>query len=272
METLTLRENPRLFGRLWPVEAAQGVVCLVHGLGEHSGRYATLAAALNAAGFAVVAFDLRGHGQSEGKRGHIARYDDALDDIAQLLAYARERFPETPRILYGHSLGGNLVLNYLLRRDVGDLTAAVASGPWLRLAFEPPAYKVALARTFGRLLPALLQPSGLNPEHLSHDPEVVRAYMEDPLVHDRISAALFLNAYEAGLWALEHASALRMPLLLMHGADDPITSPDASREFCARAGDACTLKLWEGMYHEPHNEVGKEEVYRFVVDWLQARV
>ncbi len=271
-ETFTLLPAVPLFARVWsPEGAVRGVVCLVHGLGEHSGRYAPLAAYLNARGFAVLAFDLRGFGRSGGKRGHFV-YADALDDIARLIDTAQERFGAAPRFLYGHSLGGNLVLNYILRRPVESLRGAVASGPWLRLAFKPPAYKVFLARTVGRLLPTLLQPSGLNPEHLSHDPAIVQAYVNDPLVHDRISSALFLGAYEAGLWALEHAERLRLPLLLMHGADDQLTSPEASREFCQRAGERCTFRLWEGMYHEVHNEPGKEEVYRTVVDWLEQNL
>ena len=272
METFTLLPEVPLAGYIWqPAGNVKGVVCLVHGLGEHSGRYSPLADFLNRSGFAVMAFDLRGHGRSGGKRGHFA-YETALDDIGLLVAEARRRFGEAPRFLYGHSLGGNLVLNYILRRPVDALRGAIVSGPWLRLAFDPPAYKVFLARSVGKLLPGLLQPSGLQPEYLSHDAEVVRAYVEDPLVHDRISAGLFLGAYEAGLWALEHASALSIPLLLMHGTADHLTSADASREFCARAGERCTLRLWEGMYHEVHNEPGKEEVYRTVKAWLESRV
>ena len=271
-ETFVLCEEPYLLGRSWPVEAPEGVVCLVHGLGEHSGRYAPLAAALNRAGFAVHAFDLRGHGKSGGKRGHAPSYESLLDDITSLLDDAEEKFPGTPLFLYGHSLGGNLVINYILRRAVARLAGAVATGPWLRLAFEPPAYKIWLARTAGRLLPALLQPSGLNPEFLSHDPEIVRAYVEDPLVHDRISSALFLGAYEAGLWALEHAADLPLPLLLMHGAADQLTSPQASEAFCRRAGERCTFKAWDGLYHEIHNEPQKEEVYRTVIAWLENRL
>ncbi len=271
-ETFVLRETPYLFGRSWPLEAPKGVVCLVHGLGEHSGRYAPLAAALNGAGFAVHAFDLRGHGKSGGKRGHTPSYDALLDDITCLLDDAEKKFPRAPLFLYGHSLGGNLVINYILRRPVERLTGAVATGPWLRLAFEPPAYKVWLARTVGRLLPCLLQPNGLDPAMLSHDPEIVRAYVEDPLVHDRISSALFLGAYEAGLWALEHAADLPVPLLLMHGAADQLTSPKASEEFCQRAGKRCTFRAWDGLYHEIHNEPQKEEVYRTVIAWLESRL
>ena len=272
-ETFHLSEQPLVFARTWrPEGAPRGVVCVVHGLGEHSGRYAPLAQALNAAGFAVEALDLQGHGRSGGKRGHISGYEDVLDDIARLLDDAAKRFGGAPRFLYGHSLGGNLVLNYILRRDVDDLRGAVASGPWLRLAFDPPAYKVWLARVAGKAFPGLLQASGLKPEHLSHDPDVVRAYIADPLVHDRISARLFLAAYEAGLWALSHAERLSLPLLLMHGTGDQLTSWEASREFCARAGERCTLRLWEGFYHEVHNEPQKEAVYRTVVDWLEGQL
>lgn len=271
-EIFVLRETPYLFGRSWPLEAPKGVVCLVHGLGEHSGRYAPLAAALNGAGFAVHAFDLRGHGKSGGKRGHTPSYEVLLDDITCLLDDAEKKFPRAPLFLYGHSLGGNLVINYILRRPVERLTGAVATGPWLRLAFEPPAYKVWLARTVGRMLPALLQPNGLDPAMLSHDPEIVRAYVEDPLVHDRISSALFLGAYEAGLWVLEHAADLPLPLLLMHGAADQLTSPKASEEFCQRAGELCTFRAWDGLYHEIHNEPQKEEVYRTIVAWLESRL
>jgi alpha-beta hydrolase superfamily lysophospholipase len=267
-ETFTLLPAVPLFARAWvPETPVQGVVCLVHGLGKHSGRYAPLAARLNAGGFAVLAFDLRGHGRSGGKRGHFV-YADALDDVARLVGEAQRRFGDAPRFLYGHSLGGNLVLNYVLRRPSENLRGAIASGPWLRLAFEPPAYKVFLARSVGKLWPTLLQPSGLQPKDLSHDPAVVKAYVEDPLVHDRISAGMFLEAYQAGLWALEHAADLGLPVLLMHGSEDRLTSAEASREFCQRAGGQCTFRLWEGMYHEVHNEVGKEEVYCTVLDWL----
>ncbi len=271
--TLFLREHPHRFAQIWrPDDKVRGVISLVHGLGEHSSRYAPLAAALNAAGFALLAMDLPGHGRSEGKRGHWPHYEAVLDDIGLLLRRAEREFPAVPRFLYGHSLGGNLVLNYALRRDTAPLYGVIASSPWLRLTMKPPAYKIWLARTVGRLAPGFVQPNGLRAEDLSHDPAVVRAYQEDPLVHDRISAALFLQTYEAGRWALAHAARLQVPLLLMHGTADPITDPEASREFCQRAGRWCTLKLWPEMYHEVHNEVGKEQVYQAILAWLEERL
>lgn len=269
-ETSVLQEQPlRVVARAWPVANPKGGVVLVHGLGEHSGRYAHVAQTLNEAGLSVLAPDLPGHGLSEGRRGHFPSYEQVLDLIGQALTYLGEAVSGQPLFLYGHSLGGNLVVNYALRRPQG-LRGAIASGPWLRLAIQPPRWRVALARTVGRLLPAITQPNGLDPHDLSHDPQVVQAYIEDPLVHDRISAGLFLAAYQAGLSALENASRLQVPLLLMHGTADRLTSPEASAAFCARAGSLCTLRLWEGLYHEVHNEPQKAEVLATLRNWLES--
>ncbi len=273
MEWLTLRSAPQVLARWWPVTAPQGTVVLVHGLGEHSGRYAHVAQALNRAGFAVLAPDLPGHGRSQGRRGHFPSYRGVLDLLEDALALSRRLAGPVPAFLYGHSLGGNLVINYLLRRpQTVGLQGGVASAPWLRLTQPPPRWRVALARSLGRLLPALTQPNGLDPALLSHDPEVVQAYRDDPLVHPRISAGLFLAVHQAGAWALEHADILRLPLLLMHGTADGLTDSHASAAFAQQAGDLCAFRLWEGLYHELHNEPQKEAVLAEVVRWLQAQL
>jgi alpha-beta hydrolase superfamily lysophospholipase len=137
------------------------------------------------------------------------------------------------------------------------------------LSFEPPPAKVALARLMNRLFPAFTQASGLEVDALSHDPEVVRAYRADPLVHDRISARLFLGFFEAGRWALAHANEFPVPLLLMHGGADRICSPDGSREFAAHVTGDCLLKIWDGLYHEVHNEPQKDEVLGVLIAWLE---
>lgn len=260
-----------IFGRCWQPDAEiRAVVCLVHGLGEHSGRYAHVAAALTAAGYALLGFDLRGHGRSAGLRGHTPSYKALLDDIALLLEQAERYFPGRPRFLYGHSLGGNLVLNYALRRRP-QLAGVVATGPWLRLAFEPSRVQVLLARTMDRLWPAFSQANGLEVTALARDPAVVQAYQDDPLVHDRVSARLFAVCYSAGLWALAHASEFPLPLLLMHGSADRLTSAAASQEFANRAPD-CTFQLWDGFYHELHNEPEKDAVLARMLDWLGQRL
>jgi len=259
-----------LFAQEWRPEAGpQAVVCLVHGLGEHSGRYAHLAAALAPAGYALLAFDLRGHGQSGGPRGHAPTYEALLDDIANLLDQAAQRFPARPRFLYGHSLGGNLALIYALRRR-SQLAGVISTGPLLLPAFEPPAWKVALGRLLYDLWPALALSNEVNPRHLARDPAVARAYVDDPLVHDRVSARLAIDMLHAGRWALEHAAEFPLPLLLMHGGADRITSAPASRQFAGRARGDCTFKLWDDLYHEMHNEPEQEAVFGFLLAWLRA--
>ena len=271
--TFKLRERPVVFGREWlPEGETRGVVALVHGLGEHSGRYAHLANALTKVGFAVTALDLRGHGKTEGKRGDWPSYETQLDDIALMLKRAKNLYESKPLFLYGHSLGGNLVINYALRRPTDKLQGVIASGPWLRLPTPPPTMKVLAAKLLALFAPSLTQPNGLQPAYLSRRPDVAKAYVEDPLVHDRISLRLFLQAHKAAQWAMEHAAELNIPMLLMHGGDDHLTSPEASREFCERAGQNCTFRLWEGMYHEIHNETDREAVYQAIIEWLEEQM
>jgi acylglycerol lipase len=260
----------RLYAQGWqPQTELKGVICLVHGLGEHSGRYGHLAAFLNQAGHALLAFDLRGHGKSEGPRGHTPSYEALMEDIAHFLEETTERHPDRPRFLYGHSMGGNLVIEYALRRRP-QLAGVIATGPLLRAAFEPPAWKLTLAKIMRSLWPTLSLSNGLDRQALSRDPEVVRAYDDDPLVHDRVSARLAMDMFQSGLRSLEHAAEFPLPLLLMHGGADRITSAQASREFAAQAGEACTLKIWDGFYHEIHNEPEQGEVFEYLWEWLNS--
>ncbi|HSN75087.1 MAG TPA: lysophospholipase [Anaerolineae bacterium] len=265
--TWTSTDGLPLVGRCWEPEVEpRAVVCLVHGLGEHCGRYAHVAATLTDAGYAVLACDQRGHGRSGGKRGFIPSYDALMDDIGLLLTQAKERFPGKPRFLYGHSLGGNEVINYALRRKP-DLAGVISTSPGLRTAFKPPAVQLTVGRLMNRLWPAFTMPNGLELAALSRDPAVIAAYQADPLVHDRLSARLGIELLESGEWAIAHAAEFPVPLLLMHGTADRLTSYQASQEFASQAPN-CTLKLWDGLYHETHNEPEKEEVIGFVTDWL----
>lgn len=262
---------PFYFQGWTPAAPAQAVVCLVHGLGEHSGRYAHVAEALNAAGYTLFGFDLRGHGKSGGPRGHTPAYDALMDDIGRLLDTAAARYPGLPCFLYGHSLGGNLVLNYALRRRPA-LSGVVATSPAIRVTNPLPPLQVTLARVMNRLQPGMQMPNGLALDGLARDPEVIRAYTNDPLVHNKISVRLATSMLEAGEWALAHAAEFPLPLLLAHGTKDILTSAKASEEFAARApAGRCTLKLWEGFYHETHNEPEKAAVLAFMIDWLNRR-
>jgi len=261
-----------MYAQSWEPEGTpQAVVCLVHGLGEHSGRYAHVGKAFSEAGFALAGFDLRGHGKSGGPLGHTPSFDALMDDTDAFIDLVSGRFPGLPRFLYGHSLGGNLVINFGLRRKT-DLAGLIATGPWLKLAFQPPSSKVLLGKMMNNLLPGFSQASGLETAALSRDTAVVQAYENDPLVHDRISARMFVNLFDAGLWALDHAAEIRLPLLLMHSGIDRITSLEASSQFAKSAGEKVTLRIWDSLYHEIHNEPEQREVFAFMIDWMKSQL
>jgi len=261
-----------LFAQSWqPKNQTKAVVCLVHGMGEHSGRYAHVADALTQAGYVLFTFDIRGHGKSSGPRGHTPSYEALMKDISSLLEVANKQFPQLSSFLYGHSLGGNLVLNYILRHQP-QLKGAIVTATWLRLAFEPPRFKIILAQITNYIWPTFSQKNGLDTKALSHDLEVVHSYENDPLVHDRISARMFISIYQAGQWALEHASEFPLSLLLMHGGDDKIISLEASKKFANKISEKCTFKIWDGLYHEIHNEPEKQEVLAFLINWLNEKI
>jgi alpha-beta hydrolase superfamily lysophospholipase len=261
-----------MYSKGWaPEKDSKAVICLIHGLGEHIGRYEHVGAAFADAGYALLGFDLRGHGKSGGQRGHAPSYDALMDDIAAFLKQAKERYSGKPCFHYGHSLGGNFVLNYALRRKP-ELNGVIATGPWMKLAFQPPAFQVALGRFMNKIAPGFTQPNGLDTTALSRDTRVVEAYVNDPLVHNKISARLFVNTYEAGLYAFDHAAEFPLPLLLMQGDKDRIISAEAARQFGAAAPKSVTTELWEGWFHEIHNEPEKEKVFAKMIAWLDAQV
>lgn len=265
----TARDGLQIFAGEWaPQEKRpEGVVCLVHGYAEHSARYSHVAADLTRSGFVCLACDLRGHGKSGGKRGHTPSYEALLDDVELLLDNAKERYPELPRFLYGHSMGGNLVLNYSLRRRP-EIAGVVAASPWLRLAREPAGPVILLARLMNRLAPAATLKIKLDAAGLSHDREVVSAYQNDPLIFNEISFGLFTAIHDSGSWAVGYAFDFPLPLLIMHGDADPVTSVEASRRLAGKAPGRCTLKIWPGLFHELHNEPQKQEVLAYVKGWL----
>ena len=267
--TLSAPDGVQFYFQGWqPDTPPKAVVCLVHGLGEHSGRYAHVAAALNDAGYALFGCDLRGHGKSGGPRGHTPTYETLMDDIDRLLDEATQRYPGQSQFLYGHSLGGNLVLNYALRRKP-QMAGVIATSPAIRTATPLPSSQIALAKIMNKIRPGMQMANGLALDGLARDPKVIHAYTGDPLVHNKISVRLATGMLEAGEWALAHAAEFPVPLLLVHGTADKLTSAPASQEFAAKVPGDCTLKLWEGFYHETHNEPEKAEVLAFMIDWLQ---
>ncbi|MGA2381897.1 MAG: lysophospholipase [Gemmatimonadales bacterium] len=274
MGTNTLNWTWKSFDRLemvsrgWaPAGNPKAAIVLVHGLGEHCERYAHVGAKLAESGYALLGFDLRGHGRSGGPRGHAPSFESFLKDIDEMLAQASARYPSVRQFIYGHSLGGVMVLNYVLRRKPA-LAGAVVTSAALRTALEDQKAKVAAVKMLGSLLPSASVASGLDAAMLSRDHAVVDRYKQDPLVHDRVSFGMGKGVLSASQWAIDHAGEFSIPLLIMHGTEDRIAFDRGTREFAAKLKQDVTLKLWEGMYHETHNEPDKEQVFAFLLAWL----
>lgn len=268
---MELRDYPTGKTAFYSFEAQgepRAAILLVHGLGEHSGRYTGWAARFNERGVTLLAFDLPGHGRTEGRWGVIPSPDKVYDTIDKILQEMRETYPGVPLFIYGHSLGGGIVLNYLIRRKP-EVTGAIVTSPWVILSEAPHPLKMLLANVAGTLMPGMTQPSGLNTEYLSRDPEVAKAYRNDPLVHGLISAGLYRWMTTAAKETTARASEIVIPLLLAHGRDDMITSPSGSVQIAGSAPKA-TLKLWDGGYHELHNDPLKEDHFDFITEWMDT--
>ena len=268
----TDKQGLRFYSKAWePDDTPKAAVALVHGLGEHIGRYSHVGEAFARAGYALMGMDLRGHGQSGGLRGHTPSVEAYMQDIDLLLEHVRARYPGLPMFLYGHSLGAILALNYGLRRKP-DLKGVIATSPALHSELENQPVKVAMARILGTVAPSVLLNGGLQTSHLSHDPQIEKLYVSDPLVHDKISLGWGKLMYENIRWVLAHAGDFPLPLLMMHGTSDTIAFPSSSEEFAKAAGGKATLVLWKDLYHETHNELNKAEVIQTTIRWMDEHL
>ncbi|PKP09981.1 MAG: lysophospholipase [Bacteroidetes bacterium HGW-Bacteroidetes-4] len=258
----------KLFAKIWiPDEKPTAVITLVHGFGEHCTRYEPYFLAFNNEPIAFVSFDLYGHGKSDGKRGTIISYDSLLDDVALFINFTKEQFPNLSHYLYGHSMGGNIVLNYLLRRPA-DLTGAIVTSPWLKLTDEPPMILKKLVSSLRLVMPNVTFNSGLDVNAISSQADEVKKYRNDPLNHGRISFRLFHEIVYWGNWAMKNASELVVPTLLMHGTADKITSPLASERVFESNREKINFVSWEGKFHELHNENVRHKVAEAVIQWM----
>jgi alpha-beta hydrolase superfamily lysophospholipase len=268
-------DGMKLSGYLWePKESPRALINLVHGFGEYSERYNSWAMRFVEKGFAVHAIDNRGHGKSDGKRGHVNKHEEFLNDIDVLIKESKKLYPELPQFIYGHSMGGNIVSNYILKRE-NNFKGAILSSPWLKLSFTPSTLTIFFARILQKVYPKFTQKSTLDVKGISHDSKVIDAYIKDPLIHEKISAKMFFEIYNAGLWAIANLEKLTIPVLIQHGTGDNITSYKASKEFFENAkekGKDIEYKEWEGLYHELHNEKEKEQIFEFVHSWIEKKL
>ncbi|HEX2935122.1 MAG TPA: alpha/beta hydrolase [Bacteroidales bacterium] len=252
----------------WIPEKMSYLVVLIHGLGEHILRYRPWAGKFNDEGIGVIGIDLRGHGESGGQRGH-GSIDEFTSDIHNLLTYAHRQYPFIPKILYGHSMGGNLVLKYTIDCKP-NISGVISTSPWLRLFSPPAGFVLKLAEFMKRFSPRIPLSNRVFAKYISHDPAEVKLYQHDPLIHPRITPKLFFSINESGEFILQNKHKINLPLLLMHGTGDKITSCRATTEFENYTSDKTTLKLWKGAYHELHHEIEKDEVFRYILHWIEG--
>lgn len=267
-------------GYSWHLEDPEKVICIVHGIGEYGGRFDRVAEAFRDKNMAVCAFDLRGHGESLGKRGDCAPRNSVLDDVSELLRYAEEKYPGKPLVLYGHSMGGNIVLDYRARGEMNDHPAGyIISAPWVRLMRPVPPLLYKAVKLLSRIAPSFTIGSDINEANLGN-PEKVKPFKDNPMVHNRISALCAVDGFDKGIGfedgtAEDDRRAANIPTLLMHGSEDRICDVNGSRRIAERLqaqGDDLTYIEWEGLFHEIHN--GNEtstgdEVIAEMVGWAQ---
>ena len=261
-----------LKGQYYEPKDAHAVVILVHGMGEYSMRYErTVVPLLLKSSIAVISYDQFGHGHSQGKKGDHPGYNYLLDSIEHLITKAAVLFPSKPVFLYGHSMGGNVVINFTLRRT-HHLKGVIATSPFLRLAFDPPGWKIFFGKLIGKIYPSVTMPNELDLQFLSKDQHEIEAYKNDPLIHDKVSTRYSLKMMKAGEWAIQHASSLTTPMLLMHGTKDQITSHLASKEFADNAKGMVTFVPVENGYHELHHDLEKDMVLAQICDWIKEQI
>jgi len=246
---------------------------LVHGFGNHGGRFAGIGTSLASFGIAVQAIDLIGHGRSPGRRGCIDSYDQLLDDVCVSLQHSRESFPRMPQFLFGHSMGGNLVLNLALRRpeDLTEAHGLIVSSPMLRSETMPKEHIMNAGRWLASKIPNWRIKAPVEVAKLSQDRRAQDAFLRDRLVHRNMSLRLASNLVDSGGWALENASLLKTRTLLMHGSEDTLTSPTATQAFAEASNGMATFRLWNGCRHDLHDDLQRERVFDYMTRWIKQQ-
>jgi alpha-beta hydrolase superfamily lysophospholipase len=264
--TIRAQDGLRLFYRLWncAADGARSIV-LVHGLGEHSGRYVHVGRFFAEAGYRTIAFDLRGHGRSDGKAVFIKRYEELATDVESVVSH----FGERDLFLFGHSMGGQLVL-WTARRSPLKLSGVIASAPWLGLAQAPPFWQVVLARMLNKCIPGTRFSTNVDAANLSHDQDHLDSLEDLDLLHKFITVRFYFEAIRAAARILDDP-VINFPVLLTQGGDDRVTSRETVEAFFRKLqAPVKTLKIYPGFFHELHNETSRQEVMEYYLEWMNS--
>jgi alpha-beta hydrolase superfamily lysophospholipase len=259
-------DGTRLAYRAWPITGAAVTFAVVHGLGEHAGRYEAFAKGMAKHGMATYAVDLRGHGSSPGPRGHIDAWSQWTDDASAFVKHV-ESIATGEVVPLGHSFGGAVMLSTVLAGKVNHSQRFIVSSPALKLKVAVPGWKVGLARVTSKLVPKLTLDNEVDPGAVSRIPEVVEAYRSDPLVHSKISSRLYSEWMTAAHDILARSGEIKVPFLILAGTDDRLIDPRGSEQLNQKSPRS-ELHMLPGRYHEPFNDLGSEEVFELIARWV----
>jgi alpha-beta hydrolase superfamily lysophospholipase len=265
--SLKSADGTKLAYRAWPKPGADTTFAVVHGLGEHSGRYARFAEGMAKYGMSTYALDLRGHGESDGQRGHVDSWSQWIDDVSAFVKHV-EGLTGAGVVPLGHSFGGAALLSTVLASRLPNSKRFGVSSPALKLRLQAPAWKTAVAPFASKIVPRLAMDNEVDPASVSRIPEVVEAYRNDPLVHSRISSRMYTEWQNATVDIFARAGQIRIPFLILAGTSDPLIDPEGSRRLHELTPSLSQLNLLEGRYHEPFNDIGSDEVFQVVADWV----
>ena len=242
-----------------PNKKIKVAIGIIHGLGEHSSRYDDFAEYFCKKGYGVYSIDLRGHGKSEGKRGHVNNFKKLIDDSEEMFINIRKKNLNVPMVMFGHSLGGCIALNYLCENQSKEIDLAIISSPWLKTVLELPKFIIYIQKILVVLFPSFTLNNRLDPYHLSKNTNKVKKYIKDPLVHNRISLKMFSEVNKAIDKIENESEKINIPVLLLHGKKDNIISFKGTKKISKKINNS-KLILYEGLYHEPHNDLEKNEI------------
>jgi acylglycerol lipase len=260
-------DGTRLAYRAWP-KPGSPALAVVHGLGEHAGRYARFAEGMAHHGMGTYAVDLRGHGMSPGPRGHVDSWSQWTDDVAAFVSHI-ESIAGGEIVPVGHSFGGVAVLSTVLAGKLPKTRRFVVSSPALKLKMAVAGWKLTLGPIASKVVPRLALANEVDPKSVSRIPEVVEAYRNDPLVHNKISTRMGAEWQEATRDILSRAGQIKIPFLILAGTADALIDPAGSRELHEQAKSTSELRMLEGRFHEPFNDTGSDEVFKLIAAWLK---
>jgi alpha-beta hydrolase superfamily lysophospholipase len=268
--TVESTDGTKLAYRAWPRRGSAVTFAVIHGLGEHSGRYHRFADGMAKHAMSTYALDLRGHGRSPGQRGHVDSWSQWIDDATSFVKRV-ESLAGGEVVPLGHSFGGAILLSSMLADKLPKSRRFVVSSPALKLKIAVPGWQLTLGPIASKIVPRLALDNGVDPATVSRIPDVVEAYRNDPLVHKKYSARTGTEWQNASQDVLARAGDIKVPFLILAGTADPLIDPAGSRQLHEHAPAMSELHLLEGRFHEPFNDLGSDEVFQLIADWLSRR-